>query len=381
MSITMKKIQCILVLIVSMLLVQCKQDKTKEIASERKNLVEYAASFALYNYEGYTLLEVKQPWAGATESMFYVLYTDDQHIDPSFANYPKIQIPIKQVILTSTTHIPALSVLHETESLISFPGLDYISTEEVRSRIDKGLVKELGQNESLDTEVIVNLDPDVVISFAMDGSNKTLAQLEKSGIPILYNGDWTEQSPLGKAEWIKLFGVLYDKQEEATAFFNSIAENYKSIQEQLTTITEHPTVLSGAMYQDVWYLPQGGSWAAMYFKDAKSNYLWSESTGTGSLALSFEEVLDKGKDAAFWINPAQYETIEELLKANPHYGVFDAVKNKKVYSFAPTKGKSGGTIFYELGPLRPDLVLKDVVSILHPTIFPDYSPTFYQRLK
>jgi len=156
---------------------------------------------------------------------------------------------------------------------------------------------------------------------------------------------------------------------------------YKGALQLVEKAKKQPTVVSGVMYSDVWYLPEGNSWAAVYFKDAKANYLWQNTSGVGSLALSFEQVLEKGQQAEFWINPGHYESLGDLAAANPHYKEFDAFKNGKVYSFAPTKGQTGGTLFYEWGPLRPDLVVKDLIQILHPELLPDYQPFFYRQLQ
>ena len=118
------------------------------------------------------------------------------------------------------------------------------------------------------------------------------------------------------------------------------------------------------MFQDKWYLPKGTSWGSQLIKEANGNYLWSETSGTGSLALSFEKVYEKGKNANIWITSGQFGTLKEMLDANPHYGQFEAFKKGNVYSFTRKKGKTGGVLYYELAPNRPDMVLKDLVKIV-----------------
>ncbi|MHC5353059.1 ABC transporter substrate-binding protein [Myroides sp. LJL115] len=345
-----------------------------------ENQVLYAKGFSLRNYPEFSILNVSQPWQGADQDFTYVLYKDITKIPDSLKSYAGIQIPIKNIVATSTTHLPGIELLGQSSSLVGFPGLDYISSENFRTLIDNNKIKELGANESLNTELVLDLSPDVLVAFTMDSSNKVLQTIEQSGIPVLYNGDWVEQQALGKAEWIKVFGALYDQQDKASRLFNQIEADYKEVLATLKEVSSYPSVLSGAMYQDVWYLPQGQSWAAEFFKDAKADYLWKDSVGSGSLALGFEAVLDKGKDAEFWINPGAFETLKQMQEANGHYANFAAFKNEKVYSFALTKGKNGGTVFYELGPARPDLVLKDLAAIFHPELFPDYTPIFYKQL-
>lgn len=360
----------------------CKDKPTQQTEQHLQQAwITYAQGFTLTAYDDLYVVRITQPWVGAQDHFTYVLKRAHAHVPDSLQQFTQIQIPIQTIACTSTTHIPALAVLDEVPTLTGFAGLDYISTEIVRNRIEDGQIRELGQNETLDVEAIVDIEPAVLMVFAMDSGNKALQTIEQAGIPVLYNGDWTEQHPLGKAEWIKLFGVLFDKEKEANQFFDQIVANYMATVKLVQAVQEQPTVLSGVMFGDTWYLPEGNSWAAVYFKEAKANYLWKETKGVGSLALSFEQVLEKGQQADFWINPGHYESLQDLAAANPHYKEFDAFKNKKVYSFAPTKGQTGGALFYEWGPLRPDWVLKDLLWVVHPEVLPTYQPHFYRQLQ
>lgn len=358
----------------------CKNESAKSIFDSTKNEIIYADGFSLLNYDGFSILEVNRPWPNAIKTYKYILKEKGGVVPDSLNKLPLISVPISNYIVTSTTHIPALELLNETKGLIGFPGLDFISSKIVREKVNLGEIVDVGQNEQLNTELILDIEPDVIVAFGMDEANSTLKSLVNAGVDVVYNGDWAEQSPLGKAEWIKLFGALFNKQNQATEIFNKIVLDYKSTIESIKGVTEKPTVMSGAMYQDVWYTPQGDSWMALYFKDAQANYIWKETIGTGSLALSFEEVYEKAEKADFWINPGQFETLESLKLANPHYSQFNSFKNASVYSLTEQKGETGGVLFFELGPARPDLVLKDLVSIFHPYLLEDYTPVFYKKL-
>ena len=137
-----------------------------------------------------------------------------------------IMLPIEKMVVTSTTHIPALELLNVENTLVGFPGTNYVSSEKVRARIDNKQIRELGKNEGINTEVLLDLKPNLVIGFGIDGNNKTFETIKKSGIPVIYNGDWVEGSPLAKAEWINFFGVLFNKEKEADSIFNTIEKNY-----------------------------------------------------------------------------------------------------------------------------------------------------------
>lgn len=358
----------------------CKKN-TETTTVKVKNSIEYANGLEIHNYDGFTVMKITKPWPDATKTYTYICAKSNENLPDSLYKYTFIQIPVSNLVATSTTHIPSLVILNETDKLIGFPHLEYISSEIVRKSIDLGHVKELSDNESLNFEKTIDLQPQVIIGLSMDSETSKFNQFEKAGIPVIYNADWVETSPLGKAEWIKFFGVLFNKQEQATGYFNNIVKEYEDAKKQAERQQSKPTVLSGSVFQDVWYMPQGGSWMAQFINDAGGNYLWSDTQGTGSLSLSFETVFEKAMDADFWIGPGEFNSFDQMLAANKHYGQFKAFQQKQVYSYSMKKGATGGLIFYEEASNRPDLVLKDLISIFHPNALPDYQPTFIESLK
>lgn len=362
-------------------LLGCKKQTNIDLTSVAKNEVRYAKGFSIQRYFGYSIVTVKNPWPKATKTYTYILKEKNGVVPDSLQHYQTITIPIKTIVVTSTTHIPSLELLHEEQTLVGFPHTDYISSEKTRALIEAGKVKELGNNQDLNTEVLLDLQPDVIVGYGIDNSNPTLDNLQKSGLAVVLNGDWNEETPLGKAEWIKFFGAFYDKQKEAEALFTTLEKDYLRTLEIAKRATTSPTILAGDMYEDHWYLPKGESWGSILLKEAHGAYLWEDTKGTGSLSLSFETVFEKAKDADFWITSGQFSSLQELIASNPHYAQFNAFKNKKVYSFSSKRGKTGGILYYELAPNRPDMVLKDIVKLLHPELLPGYKPFFFAPLK
>ena len=362
--------------------IQCKHETKVKSLPASLNSIQYASGFSIEKHAKYSVLKVSNPWPNASKTFTYILKKRATILPDSIEKQGiVITIPIKRIIVTSTTHIPSLVLLNEEKTLVGFPKLDYISSPKVRTLIDKNKIAELGNNQSLNIEQVLNLQPDVLIGYGLDSDNPVLYNLEKSGLKILFNGDWNEQSPLGKAEWIKFFGALYNKLDEAEKIFLKIETDYKKTLNLVKNSTQKPTVLAGDIFEDKWYLPQGSSWGSQFINDAKGNYLWSHTKGTGSLALSFETVFEKAKNADIWITSGQFSTLDQMKKANPHYTQFQSFKNKKVYSFNRKKGEKGGVLYYELAPNRPDIVLKDMVKILHPDLLKNYKPYFFEQLK
>lgn len=368
-------------LFLAVLFVQCKKETTATTLVSSKNTIKYAKGFSIQNYDGYSIVTVSNPWPKANKNYTYILKQKKGRVPDSLKSNLIISVPIQKIVVTSTTHIPSLEMLGVEKTLIGFPNLDYISSEKVRTLIDAKKIKELGNNQSLNTEILIDLQPEVIIGYGIDNNNPTLDNLEKNGLKVVLNGDWNEQSPLGKAEWIKLFGALYNEQEKANELFSKIENDYLKTQKIAQKALSNPTVLAGDMFEDKWNLPQGNSWGCYFIKEAKGNYLWSETNGTGSLSLSFETVLEKAKKAEFWFTSGQFTSLEAMTNANPHYNQFDAFQNKNVYSFTRKKGEKGGVLYYELAPNRPDLVLKDLVKILHPELLKNYQLYFFEKLQ
>ena len=379
---------CILgITIFALIILGCNQKKEPKLGLPDSSSVilenSYAEGFKIIKSKNNIVLEINNPWPDAEKSYKYLLLTAEQAMASTYnKDYDGIiTIPIKKIVVTSTTHIPALELLGVEQNLVGFPGTDYISSKKTRALINSGNIRELGKNESINTEVLIEVNPDLVVGYGIDGNNKTFETIKKSNIPVVFNGDWVEKSPLAKAEWIKFFGVLFDKQKEADSVFNTIEKSYKEAKALAANVKEQPTVLCGAMHKDIWYLPSSTSPEAQILKDANVDYLWKNSTGNGSLALSFESVFDKAKNANLWLSPSYYPSFEALEKANNHYTKFNAFQDQNIFSFSNTTGETGGVTYYELGTARPDLVLKDIIKICHPELLQDYETHFFKRLK
>lgn len=346
---------------------------------------EYAKGFSIAHAgKGVAYLTVKNPWPGTNRDFRYALVPREQLED--FMPRPDsldgvVGIPAKRIILTSTTHVPSLETLGMEERLVGFPGLDYISSPNTRKRIEAGAIRELGANEQLNTERVLSLDPDLVVGFGVSGAPSSYQALEASSIPVVYNGDWMEEDPLGKAEWILFFGVLLGEEEAARTAFEKVEQAYLQAKALAASATGSPTVMSGALYRDVWYLPAGDSWAAQFIRDANARYLWEDTPGSGSLSLSLESVLERSAEAEYWIAPSQFTSYSEMAGANEHYRQFAAFRNRNVYSYALSRGPKAGMWYYERGPGRPDLILKDLIYWLHPGLLQDYTPVFFKPLE
>jgi len=370
-----------LVFILLLLLSSCsKPNKTadsKPKITESKTLIKYAKGFDIQVYDGYTKLIIKSPYPDADQYQEFILVSNKKR---DFDGKNKIYTPVQKLVATSTTHIPMIEILGEANSLIGFPNTDYISSPKTRQRISNNEIKDLGNEQDFNTEVLISLQPDVMVAFSMGKSTKLYNNIEQNGIPVIYNGDWLEATPLGRAEWIKFFGALYNKQEEADSIFKSIETEYIAAKEIASRAKTSPVIMSGVLYKDKWNLPAGESFTAKLYEDANTSYIWNNTKGQGSLVLSFETVFEKAEKATYWIGSGYYTSLEDLKAANAHYEQFQSFKTGHIYSFSNRRSDFGGVEYFELGPLQPHIVLKDLIKVTHPDLMPDYEPYFLQKL-
>ena len=370
--------------IVFILLNACHKKSSKELIDttiSNKSIIKYAQGFDIINSKDQKKLVIRSPYIGASDNYEYILKNGNDN-DQSNKHINDIITPIRKIVVTSTTHIPMLELLGQEKALVGFQNTDYISSPKTRERIEAGFVKELGNEALLNTEILLELRPDAVIGFAMGDMNKTYNLIEKHGIPVIINGDWREETPLGRAEWIKFFGVLFNKERLADSIFNAIEIDYLAAKGIAKENTKYPSILSGAiMRNDIWSLPAGESFVSQFLLDANVNYLWKDSKGKGSLQLSFESVLDKAQHADYWIAPGYFSSKAQLLENNPHYKNFAAFKNNNIYTASTKRGVKGGVVYYELGPTRPDLILQDLIKITNPELLPNYTLTFFEQMK
>lgn len=346
--------------------------------------IKYATGFEItYLKKGIKLVTVINPWPNANIDYTYTLVPRDstrliKQLKSLSATV--IPIPVERAVMTSTTQLPALEILNKTETLVGFTGLDYISSSDFRNAINRSEIQELGANEKINIEETIALNPEVIFGFSVNGNNKAYEELNKFGVPIVFNGDWVENSPLAKAEWIKFTAAFYNEESAADYEFHKIESAYLRAKEKALSAENKPVVLSGALYQDIWYAPGATSWAAQFLADANASYVFRDRGNTGSLSLSVEEVIKIASQVPFWIAPAQFTSYKEMEQNNRHYSYFKAYRNKNIYTYALTKGATGGMLYFELASQRPDLVLQDLIYILHPDLLNDYKPTFFKPM-
>ena len=358
-------------------------EKKQKTALEKTPIpLDFAKGFQLFRGDGFWEIHVSQGYAGAEKTYRYLVVEQGAAIEKTGFD-AVVQLPVSRVILTSTTQIPHMDLLGATDKLIGFPQTDLISSTTARARIDEGNVKDLGSGPSANPELVIDLQPDWIMISTLGEDLRYLDLFAKASIPALINGEYVEQNPLGRAEWIKFTGVLLGKYEEAAAAFDQIKTAFQEAEKLAAQISviNRPKVMSGVMYQDIWYAPGAESWGAKLLQHAGGDYVFSDQAGTGSLQLSYEFVLDRAAQAEIWIGSADFPDVESMGSSEARYRNFKTWKTGQIFTYTAKKGATGGLEYFELGYVRPDLILKDLIKILHPELLPEYELYFYQKLE
>jgi len=343
-----------LILIVSTLIfTSCKSTpKTSEDARDVSKVThgdtlqnEFASAFRFIKYEDFYTLDILEP----ISQEVVVSYHIDQDEHSNSLNFDRI-------IALSATHIGMLEELQLLENVVGIASKQYICSEFLNKQVTQRNVQHVGELGTADLEQIVALKPTVLIFSGFNLKAPILEKLQESNVPTLVNYDWKETHPLGRAEWIKVFGLIANKQKEAETIFNRIRDNYTKLTQ---TSTDHSTVsvLAGTMYGDVFHAPAGNSYLAQLLKDAKVNYLYQNTEGTGSISLTLEEVIHQNKDTDYWINVAAKD-LQGVLNINSNFKRLKAYKSAKLYSYI-----NNVNCFWERSAIEPDIILKELIQI------------------
>jgi iron complex transport system substrate-binding protein len=341
--------------------------------------LNYARGFSMSRNAGVTILSVNRPFQDAEKGLTYLLYPKGTRI-PNIHADAYIEVPVQTIVCTSTTHIPLLDYLGVSGALTGFPTTDYISSPIMRKRIDRGEVTDLGVDDALNMELLIDLAPDLVMAYTMTSDYGQFNRMKEAGIEVVLNAEYLEEHPLGRAEWIKFVGALFNQSAMADSVFLTIEQAYLSTQQLTDTVTAKPRVMSGIVYGDSWFLPGGQNYAARLFDHAGLEYIWRQDSSSGFLPLGFETVYEKAGQADLWIGVGSFNTLAEIADADERYTSFLPFKEQKVFSYNKRIGDRGGSGYLELGYLRPDLILKDLVKIGHPGLIPEHELFFFFQL-
>lgn len=350
-------------------------DFTTEVYKPR-----YAKGFSINASDSIeaVLISVNNPWQGAEKEVASLLIVDPAtHLEEGFAGQV-LRGYARRIVTTSTSHVAMLEALGAGDRIVGTSGLNYIYSDSLRSRSQP--IADIGPDGNVDYELLVSLRPDIVLLYGVNGPSPMENKLRQLGIPYAYLGDYLEESPLGKAEWIVVMGQITGLQQEAVHYFQRIPPQYLRLKQKVDSLAStHPKVMLNTPYADAWFMPSAQSYMVRLITDAGGDYLLKSMAGNSSVAIDSERALVLVGQADVWLNTGSINSISELTKTYPNFAKMPCVEGRRVYNNTLRSHPHGGNDFFESAVMNPHLVLSDLIKILHPELIAD-SLHYYQQL-
>jgi len=344
-----------------------------------KSQIDYATNFTVEYDKSYQVLTVLQPTQGGSPQSYVLVKcgAPTPELTGDLAGATVVTTPVTSLYSGSTTHLPNLVALDRLDVLTGVASKSLISEKEVLDRVAEPGVVEYAAAGSVDAEAVVAGKPDVVITAGTD--DPAYAVISAAGVPVLADAEWLENDPLGRAEWIKYFAALTGTEAQAAEQFDAVEQSYTALADKVAS-ADPVQVVPGQPYQGTWYVPGGQSFNSRLIADAGGTTAWADDPSTGSVSTDLESVLAKAGKAPAWLASTTWTSKAEALAEEPRFSEFAAFQSGNVWNAAKDVTAEGGNNYYELGTARPDLVLGDLVAILHPDLMPGHDFAFYLQL-
>lgn len=356
----MKKILFIATLIIT-IFASCGHKTAKGEGGDTLKL-KYARLLTIVKHKEYTTVDIADPWHKGKILHKYILVSRNGEIPSDISHDGTvIRTPLKRSIVFTTVHCALIQNIGARNSIAGVCDLKYIKIPWIQQQCKQHKMTDCGEGMGPNIERIIATKPDAILLSPFQNSGG-YGKLEEIGVPLVECADYMEFSALGRAEWMKLYGLLYGCEQKADSLFNVVDSSYNAYKVYATTLKSHPVVLMDKITGPVWYVPGGESTLGQMIKDAGGKYAFDADKHSGSTALPFETVLSEAGNADVWLTrDGSLETLNKMLTEKAAYAQFNAFKRRNVYSCNVEDSK-----FYEESPFRPDYLLQDFIRIFHP---------------
>lgn len=266
--------------------------------------------------------------------------------------------PLRRIGTMSTVQVGFLDAIDAIDCLAAVCNPELIYTPVKGDEVDLGD----SMKPSAERVLQANLDILLAVNYGQY-DNLEAARLERLGVPIIYINEWQEESPLARAEWIRVLGALTGRLHEADSVFAEVETKYIN---QKSSIINHQStkIMSGNNFRGTWYVPSGKNYLAYLFKDAGAAYPFYEDMRETSIPLTIEETLRYFHDADVWVG-AGGNSLAELAQMDVKHTWFRAYQTGRVYNWRKQRKEGGANNFWERGVVHPEEMLEDVIHMLH----------------
>lgn len=373
-----------LIVIVALLTVGCGGKRLASLDGTRVCYEpRYAKGFTILadTLGGGTIIRITNPYQSDTHFEQLLYLCDEGTPQPTNFDGVVVAEPVRRIAVLSSSFVAMLDAIGCVERVVGVSGLKFITNESIRRAAAENRVGEIGYDSNMNFEQIAARRTDIVLLYGLYGEDAaTTAKLRELGIPYLYIGDYVENEPLGKAEWMVALGYLCGCEERAIAEFAAIEQRYIAIRDRKYCSAYKPRVMLNLPYRDTWFMPSKHSYAVRLIEDAGGEYIYPQNETPSSVPIATEEALLLASKADFWLNVGQVTSLDELRAVAPRFAEVDAVRFGRTYNNNRRTSATGGSDFWESGAVRPDVVLSDIVKILHSEA-PTDSLYYYRQLE
>lgn len=340
----------------------------------------YATGFEIVRRpDSATLLRVRTPWQGAEGIEKNLLFLHAQASVPEDFDGQVLRGPARRIVCMSSTHVALLDALGAADRVVGVSGIDFITNPYIIANRDR--VGDVGFDGNVDYELLLHLAPDLVLLYGVGAASGMEAKLSELGIPYAYVGEYLEESPLGKAEWLVAVAELIGRREAGEALFQQIPVRYHALRQRVIAAGgPRPGVMINTPYGDAWFMASTGSYVARLINDAGGDYLYRKNTSNRSLPIDLEEAYLLTATADVWLNVGSIATLGELCSRYPKFADTRCVRQGAVYNCDRRTGPNGGNDYWESGVVQPDRVLRDLIKIFHPELVQE-DFYYYRRLE
>lgn len=362
-------------------LTSCISNKKTSLEAFNQDIYtpEYAAGFKILGATNVqsTLIQVFNPWQGSKEvEMSYFISRNGEQAPTGFTG-PTIPAGAKRIVCMSSSYIAMLDALGQVNRIVAVSGIDYVSNPYILAHKDS--IKDMGPE--MNYELLLGLKPDIVLLYGIgDAQTAITDKLKELSIPYIYMGEYLEESPLGKAEWMVVLSELTDSREKGIEIFSEIPKRYLSLKALTESVGQCPTVMFNMPWNDSWVMPSTKSYMAQLVADAGAEYIYKENSSNSSTPIGLETAYGLIQKADYWINVGSATSLDELKTVNPKFADAKAVRERTVYNNNLRLTPTGGNDYWESAVIRPDVVLRDLIHIFHPELVPD-SLYYYRHLE
>ena len=353
--------------------------KTSSLQAEGDTVrMKYSSLLQIVKHADYTVVTIRNPWDTLKVLHTYLLADREKPLPEHLPEGTVVRTPLQKSVIYSSVHCSLWSELDELKGIGGVCGLEYIKLPQIQEGCRNGSIVNVGNSMNPDIECIIDLRPDAILLSPFENSGG-YGRVGKLNIPIIECADYMETSALGRAEWMRLYGLLLGKEAQADSLFAGIEKEYLTLTQQVKSQNlKRPTVISEMKNSSAWYIPGGNSTMGRLYQDAGADYVFASLSNSGSVPLAFETVFDRGGNADIWLikyNQPQDKTYSELERDYAPYARFKAFQDRKVYGC-----NTNHVPFYEESPFHPELLLKDLIKIFHPELLPDYGLKYFSNL-